>query len=209
MSARRPSPERHAPRPTRASASASAATVHAASAATVHAATALAAAPTPVPWRDDRPIVVGFDGSPASESAVDRALLIAGSLGVPVRLVAAWHRPKADVHLQGAMDASVAARFGVAPPSWLSTATVEGAAAPVLLAESRAAQMLVVGSRGHGGFAGLLLGSVSSACAEHAECPVLVMHAPRVEHEDPVSAGAEALGDGSRASDPPRWVAGG
>ena len=46
----------------------------------------------------------------------------------------------------------------------------------VVLDEAKDAQMLVVGSRGHGGFAGLLLGSVSAHCAEHAHCPVLVIH---------------------------------
>jgi nucleotide-binding universal stress UspA family protein len=46
----------------------------------------------------------------------------------------------------------------------------------MLLDVSTGAQMLVVGSHGHGGFAGLLLGSVSAACAEHARCPVLVVH---------------------------------
>ena len=46
----------------------------------------------------------------------------------------------------------------------------------MLIDESISAEMLVLGSRGHGGFAGLLLGSVSSACAEHAHCPVLVVH---------------------------------
>ena len=52
----------------------------------------------------------------------------------------------------------------------------EGNAAKVLLEASEGARMLVVGSRGHGGFSGLLLGSVSAACAEHARCPVVVVH---------------------------------
>ena len=52
----------------------------------------------------------------------------------------------------------------------------EGGAAKVLLGASEGADMLVVGSRGHGGFAGLLLGSVSANVAEHASCPVFIVH---------------------------------
>jgi nucleotide-binding universal stress UspA family protein len=52
---------------------------------------------------------------------------------------------------------------------------VDGAPGAVLVAESRSADLLIVGSRGHGGFAGLLLGSVSQQCAHHAECPVVIV----------------------------------
>ena len=52
---------------------------------------------------------------------------------------------------------------------------VAGTAAPVLLDQAKDADLLVVGSRGHGGFAGLLLGSVSQQCAHHSTCPVVVV----------------------------------
>ena len=66
--------------------------------------------------------------------------------------------------------------FGEQQPPELEITVREGAAAKFLLEVSSGARMLVVGSRGRVGFAGLLLGSVGTACAEHATCPVLVIH---------------------------------
>jgi nucleotide-binding universal stress UspA family protein len=161
---------------------------------------------------DPRPVVVGYDGSPSAGSALDRSISMARALGVPLRIISTWQYPTSyggyplsgwtpEEDARVVIDAAVAVRFGSDIPTWLSSETVEGGAARALIRESRDAQMLVVGSRGHGGFLGLLLGSVSSACAEHASCPVLVMHAPLVDRDDAIDAGAEALGDGSRASD--------
>ena len=64
---------------------------------------------------------------------------------------------------------------------------VEGAAAEVLVQAATPGDLLVVGSRGHGGFAGLLLGSVSQQCCHHARCPVVVVHPPK-----PTAAGDES-----------------
>jgi nucleotide-binding universal stress UspA family protein len=56
---------------------------------------------------------------------------------------------------------------------------VEGQAARVLVGAAEGAELLVVGSRGHGGFTGLLLGSVSQQCAHHAPCPVVILRERR------------------------------
>jgi nucleotide-binding universal stress UspA family protein len=58
---------------------------------------------------------------------------------------------------------------------------VEGTAGAVLVGQSREADLLVVGSRGHGGFAQLVLGSVSQQCAQHAACPVVIVRARQAE----------------------------
>jgi len=72
------------------------------------------------------------------------------------------------------------AAFGGEVPGFVHGEVSEGQAAQLLVERSGAVDLVVVGSRGHGGFAGLLLGSVSSTVAEHAKAPVLVYH-PKVE----------------------------
>lgn len=64
---------------------------------------------------------------------------------------------------------------------------VEGDARDVLVKASRGAELLVVGSRGHGRAVGAVLGSVSSYCVHHAACPVVVVREPRTEQERPVA----------------------
>ena len=69
---------------------------------------------------------------------------------------------------------------------------VQGAAAEVLVSAAAPGDLLVVGSRGHGGFAGLLLGSVSQQCVHHAACPVVVVHPPKPTASDELGSAAEA-----------------
>jgi nucleotide-binding universal stress UspA family protein len=141
-------------------------------------------------------IVVGVDGSEQSHQALRWALHLAQATRCSVEAVTAWQplthyglagvgwasapRPPSDWNpaeeARTMRDDSLAATVGGQPPPELRPTVVEGSAAKVLLELSVDARMLVVASRGHGGFAGLLLGSVSAACAEHAACPVLVVH---------------------------------
>jgi nucleotide-binding universal stress UspA family protein len=73
------------------------------------------------------------------------------------------------------LDEAVAAATGAGEPVRTRAVVVEGSAVQCLLDAARGAELLVVGSRGHGGFAGALLGSVSQHCVQHAPCPVVVV----------------------------------
>lgn len=139
---------------------------------------------------DRRPrIVVGVDGSEQSKLALRWAARIAAAEDAQLDAVLAWDLPTLAYGYLGNPDAprremeTLLARtiddvFRSHVPPALRRHVIRGQPAPTLLAASRGALMLVVGSRGHGGFSGLLLGSVSAKVAEHAPCPVLVVHEP-------------------------------
>lgn len=133
-------------------------------------------------------IVVGVDGSGHSRDALQWAAHLARVFGARLHAVAAWEYPPAlgwsvapddwdpAADAQKVLQENMAEVFGNEPPAGLELLVHEGGAAKVLIDASMGAAMLVVGSRGHGGFAGLLLGSVSANVAEHAPCPVLIIH---------------------------------
>lgn len=136
-------------------------------------------------------IVVGVDGSPGSRAALRWAFDEARIRRAALEVVTVWQFPvMTSLPAFGAMPPpddmgeqaeaelrQVLVDEDVAPTDEVPVTTVvaEGAAAPALLEASEGADLLVVGSRGHGGFTGLLLGSVSHQCASHSECPVVVV----------------------------------
>ncbi|MFC8716970.1 universal stress protein [Kitasatospora sp. NPDC057198] len=140
-----------------------------------------------------RRIVVGVDGSPASVDALRWAVGQAHAVGAQVEAVTAWLHPSApgwsghpDDEEFGAaiarktLDGTVAEVSDPGRPVRIATRVVKGGAVAALLAAARGAELLVVGSRGFGGFTGALLGSVGQHCVQHAPCPVVV-----VRHDAP------------------------
>lgn len=144
-------------------------------------------------------VVVGVDGSAGGRAALAFALRDAARRDAAVEVVIAYAIPEYSPALYGlpavviappeqVRDAArrqatqvaeevVAELVGELPRRPPVTVTaVAGAAAPALIAAARDADLLVVGSRGHGAFAGMLLGSVGLQCALHATCPVTVVH---------------------------------
>jgi nucleotide-binding universal stress UspA family protein len=135
-------------------------------------------------------IVVGVDGSETGHDALQWAVDEARRRSAVLEAVYAWHQPfvtgyaylgeielgsfEADARqvLDTAVD-SVDVPGG--PP--IERKLILGGAASVLVEEAKGAALLVVGSRGRGGFTGLLLGSVSQQAAHHASCPVVIIPA--------------------------------
>jgi nucleotide-binding universal stress UspA family protein len=139
---------------------------------------------------DVPPIIVGVDGSESSKQALRWALRYSDLTGTPATAVMTWQYPadyglvgfppeselwRPDLDAARTLEATLTEVLGDRRAAFAAI-TPQGNPAHVLVELSETATLLVVGSRGHGGFASLLLGSVSSACAEHARCPVLVVH---------------------------------
>lgn len=140
--------------------------------------------------------VVGVDGSPASLRALQWAIdWVAGAGGGTVEAIHSWSMPYAYSPIgggvmivepesmeQGAKQElaealrQVDARAGDGVE--LRPQVVEGPPASSLLERAKGADLLALGTRGRGGFAGLVLGSVSQQCLHHATCPVVVLPEP-------------------------------
>jgi nucleotide-binding universal stress UspA family protein len=139
-------------------------------------------------WKN---IVVGVDGSPGSRTALTWAAAEAADHGADLVVVNVWEHTL----LPPAGSVSVSERYvpdpsqrtaeellqvikevlGEEPPVLVQPQVKQGRPAKVLIEASESADLLVVGKRGHGGFAGLVLGSVSQHVAAYAKCPVTVV----------------------------------
>jgi nucleotide-binding universal stress UspA family protein len=135
-------------------------------------------------------IVVGVDGSPSSRAAIRWAVRYAGLTGGTVDAVMAWHVPSTlgsypwvsmdetdDLHENAlqALHEVLEAEVEAGDRHLVRAEVLNGHPAEVLLHAAADADLLVVGSRGHGRFADAMLGSVGQHCVHHAQCPVLIM----------------------------------
>ena len=143
-------------------------------------------------------IVVGVDGSEGAQHALGWAAAEAKLRAVPLTVLSAWQWPAgfsgpaswagvitpeltddfgefAERRLEQACEEAAAALAGLE----VRPRVVEGVPSQVLIEAAADAELLVVGSRGHGGFVGLLLGSVSIQCAHHSPCPIVIVPPPQ------------------------------
>jgi len=136
----------------------------------------------------ERRIVVGVDGSESSVRALSWAARQAQYTGAVLEVITTWEWPTSygwglvipegwnpTDDAQKVLDEAIEPVARAHPDLTIRPRVVEGHPAPVLVEASAGAELLVVGCRGHGEFAGMLLGSVSEHCVTNAHCPVLVL----------------------------------
>lgn len=130
-------------------------------------------------------IVVGLDGSEPSVAAFRWAVRQALLTGSVVEAVMAWQYALVPdgagdrgPEIRDALDHVIGEAFSDLPPVAVSRVVDEGEPALTLVERSKDAELLVVGSRGHGALVGMLIGSVSQYCVSHAHCPVVVLRGP-------------------------------
>lgn len=140
-------------------------------------------------------IVVGVDGSEGSKVALRWALVEARLRQTSVEAVSAWSFPSARMYAwappfdQETLDSframaeqvlaeTVSEVAGESAGVEIKRTAIEGSAGSVLVERAKGAELLVVGSRGLGGFKELLLGSIGHQCAHHAPCPVVIVPQP-------------------------------
>jgi nucleotide-binding universal stress UspA family protein len=166
-------------------------------------------------------IVVGIDGSALSKAALRWALAEAARRAADLEVVHVWSAPTiaftpyaaTAVPVVGAEDVEAAATRAMAQTMAevesaaagvdVTTAIERGNAAEVLAAKAKGPAMVVVGSHGHGGFAGMLLGSTSNQLLHHAPAPVVVVNSSSLQPEGRIVVGV----DGSAPSiEALRWA---
>jgi len=137
-------------------------------------------------------VVVGVDGSAESVRALRWAARYAAATGARVRALLAWHYPAAageapvgvapeairsqtEAQMHQTLDEAIAKVYAGQETAGVEKSTGYGHPAQALIEASREADLLVVGSHGHGAFTGMLVGSVSIHCVTGAFCPVVVV----------------------------------
>lgn len=137
---------------------------------------------------DTGPVLVGIDGGPDSLRALAWAADYAGTVGAPLLVLTAYEVPKVfgpnamagwadptELENRARDMLAGAVRSTLGDDSQAELSVVREHPAQALVAASGQARLVVVGSRGRGGFAGMLLGSVSQHVVPHAQCPVVVL----------------------------------
>ena len=137
-------------------------------------------------------VVVGIDGSAQSVRALGWAARYATATGARVQALLAWHYPDAagqapvgvapepvrhqtEAQMQATLNEAIAKVYAAQPGPEVETRLGYGHPAQVLIEASKEADLLVLGSHGHGAFTGMLVGSVSIHCVTGAFCPVVVV----------------------------------